>query len=461
MRFAILFALALNVLGGTVLAVDEKPRLPNIVLILVDDLGYGDLGCYGQTVLQTPHIDRLAVEGKKFTQFYAGSTVCAPSRCVLMTGYDTGHCRIRGNSQDNLGPNDLVISEMLSQKGYRCGLFGKWGLGHEGSTGVPTRKGFHSFYGYLDQMHAHNFFPTFLMRDESRHSLRNVVPNEHKSGAGVASEKVDYAPDLILDNAKGFVRSHADQPFFLYLSINMPHANNEGKDKGMEDIGFGEFANRDWPNSEKGFAENVRRMDDAVGEIVTLVDSLGIKDETLILFSSDNGPHHEGGHSDLFFKSSGPLKGSKRDLTEGGIRVPLIARWPGKIQPQTTSSHVAAFHDVFPTLAELVTSQNVPKGPGTGISFLPSLLNQGNLNSQLTHDYLYWSFYEGKKAQAVRFEDWKGIEQPLGSPLRLYNLQEDLAEQHDVASQHPELVDKAIQLMQQAYEPGDGPWKLK
>jgi arylsulfatase A-like enzyme len=459
MKFIV--ALGLILISGTFVRAADASRLPNIIFILADDLGYGDLGCYDQAILKTPHIDRLAFEGKRFTQFYAGSTVCAPSRCVLMTGIDTGHCLIRGNAQDNLRPNDLVIPEMLTQQGYVCGHFGKWGLGHEGSQGIPTRKGFESFYGYLDHGHAHNFFPTFLIRNEARVPLRNVVPNELKNGAGVATDKIDFAPDLILDEAKSFIRSNAKKPFFVYLSINMPHANNEAKVKGMEDIGHGPFESTDWPNAEKGFAENIRRLDQSVGQVIDLVDGLGLKDNTLILFTSDNGPHHEGGHEELFFKSAGPLRGSKRDLTEGGIRVPLIARWPSMIEPTSISQHVCAFQDIFPTLADVAHSDRVPKGPGSGISFSPSLIDTvPSTKKQLQHDYLYWSFYEGKKAQAIRFGDWKAIEQPLGSAIRLYDLKQDQGEHEDLAGKHPDLVEQAVKRMKEAYEPGQGQWKL-
>jgi arylsulfatase A-like enzyme len=438
----------------------DASKLPNIVFILVDDLGYGDLGCYGQSILSTPNIDRLATEGKRFTQFYAGCTVCAPSRCVLMTGKDTGHCLIRGNGRDNLGPKDLTIPEMLSARGYTCGLFGKWGLGHEGSQGIPTLKGFQSFFGYLDQTHAHNFFPSFLVRNDARFPLRNIVPGETKEGAGVASQRIDYAPDLILDEAKHFVRDNTKGPFFLMLSINMPHANNEAKEKGMQEIGFGPFATFNWPDAEKGFAENIRRMDLAVGQITDLIDGLGLADNTLILFTSDNGPHREGGHNDLFFKSSGPLRGSKRDLHEGGIRVPLIARLPNRIEPGTISNHIAGFHDLFPTLAEITASAQTPKGPGTGISFAPSMLDV-TTSSQNEHEYLYWSFYEGKKGQAIRFGKWKAIEQPLGSAVRLYDLNNDIHEDDDLADTQKEIAEKAMRTMQEAYTPGVGNWKLR
>ncbi len=432
-------------------------RQPNVILIVADDLGYGDVGAYGQKILKTPNIDRLAAEGTTFRQFYAGSTVCAPSRCVLMTGLDTGHCNIRGNGMDNLAPSDRVIPEMMTEQGYRCGLFGKWGLGHDGSDGIPTRKGFQQFFGYLDQTHAHNFYPTFLMSNASRRPLRNVVPQESGTGAGVASERYDYAPRLILDEARAFIEANQAHPFFAFLSINLPHANNEAKERGMLDQGTGPFADRDWPEAEKGFAEMIRLLDEQVGEIVSSVDRLGLREDTLILFTSDNGPHHEGGHSDSFFHSSGALRGSKRDLTEGGIRVPLIARWPGHVTSQAMTDHVGGFQDLFPTLGELIDGQNVPTQPGHGISFLPTLL--GNSADQKEHEYLYWSFYEGGMGQAVRLGDWKGIEQPLGSPLRLYDLGRDISEKLDVAPERVEIVAKLRSILRAAYVPSDS-WKL-
>ncbi|MFM9064906.1 MAG: sulfatase-like hydrolase/transferase, partial [Pirellula sp.] len=233
----------------------ERP--PNIVLILADDLGYGDCGCYGQKILHTPSIDRLSQQGMRWTQFYAGSTVCAPSRCVLMTGKHTGRCLIRGNSKQSLPYSEVIFPQILREAGYRCGLFGKWGLGQAGSTGTPLKKGFDEFFGYLDQTHAHNFFPTFLDANESRKKLRNLVPNESPMGAGVASEKPDDSSELILEQALAFLEKYKSEPFFLFFSINLPHANNEAGNRGTQEFGFGKYSQESWPDAEKGFAHMV------------------------------------------------------------------------------------------------------------------------------------------------------------------------------------------------------------
>ena len=261
----------------------ENP--PNIIFIMADDLGYGDLGSYGQSVIQTPRLDELAREGMRFTQFYAGSTVCAPSRCVLMTGLHTGRCFIRGNGKDNLRPDDLTVAEVLHQAGYQTGLIGKWGLGHEGSTGLPTRKGFDYFFGYLDQHHAHNFYPSFLVRNEERVSLPNVVPNEGRWGQGVAKQKQVYSHDLMAVEALQFVENHKDGPFFLYLALTIPHANNEARKAGMEVPDLGPYAAMDWPEPQKGHAAMITRMDRDIGSLLDKLKDWGsIKHDRLFYF---------------------------------------------------------------------------------------------------------------------------------------------------------------------------------
>ena len=426
---------------------------PNLVFIMADDLGYGDLGCYGQARIKTPHIDRLAAEGMKFTQFYAGSTVCAPSRCVLMTGYHTGHCFIRGNGKDNLRPDDITVAEVLRPAGYKSGLIGKWGLGHEGSLGVPTKQGFDFFFGYLDQHHAHNYYPAFLLRNETRVPLRNVVPGDGKWGRGVASKKVDYSQDLIADETDSFVRAHADEPFFLYLALTLPHANNQARQEGMEIPSYGEYEKTDWPEPQKGHAAMITRMDSDVGKLVALLEELGIGDNTLVIFTSDNGPHREGGNDPDFQDSNGPLKGIKRSLHEGGIRVPLIARCPNLIEPGTVSDHVGYFCDIMPTFAELAGSSAQCLDNIDGLSFAPTLT--GNHAKQKKHDFLYWAFYERGGARAVRFDDWKAIQQPIHTPVRLYNLAKDLGEETDVAAEHVDIVEAASQLIDAQYTPSD------
>ncbi len=431
----------------------ETARKPNLIFIMVDDLGYGDLGCYGQKEIRTPNIDRLAREGVRFTQFYAGSTVCAPSRCVLMTGLHTGHAFIRGNGKDNLRPEDVTVAEVLAPAGYTSALVGKWGLGHEGSTGIPTKQGFDYFYGYLDQHHAHNYYPTFLVRNDERVPLKNVVPKEGKWGQGVATEKVEYSHDLMTNEALRFVEENRARPFFLYLAWTIPHANNEAGNKGMEVPEYGEYAARDWPEPAKGQAAMIARMDRDVGRLLALLEKLDLDDDTAIFFTSDNGPHNEGGHKATFFDSNGPLRGTKRDLTEGGIRVPLIARWPGKIAAGSTSEHIGCFQDVMPTLAELAGATKQVPLRIDGISFAPTLL--GEPERQQNHPALYWAFYERGGAEAVRLGNWKAIVQPKGSALRLYDLAADLGEENDVAKDHPEIVRWAKALMHASYEPSE------
>ncbi|HET7538149.1 MAG TPA: arylsulfatase [Candidatus Didemnitutus sp.] len=427
-------------------AADDRP--PNVVFILADDLGYADVGCYGQKTIATPNIDRLAADGVRFTQFYAGSTVCAPSRSVLITGQHTGHTTIRGNAKFGLRAEDHSVAEMFKQAGYATAIIGKWGLGAEGSDATPSHKGFDYFFGYLDQTHAHNYYPTFLIRNDARVPLRNVVPNEGQYGQGVATTRVDYSAALIADEAVAFLRRQTkERPFFLLYAPTLPHANNEGKPDGMEDPGRDAFDKDNWPGAEKGFAAMVTRLDRDVGRIVAELEKLGVAGDTLVIFTSDNGPHAEGGHDPQFFHSSGPLTGHKRDLTEGGIREPFIARWPGHIKAGVTSEHVGYFGDFFATAAELTGVRTPPNLDS--LSFLPALLGR----TQAPHEFLYWEFYE-ESGQAVRFGDWKAIRRPmLTGRIALYDLKSDQAEQHDVASAHPDLVTKAKAYMDQSHVP--------
>ncbi len=451
-----LLAIASLALTGH-LPAGEKPSKPSLVFIMADDLGYGDLGCFGQKKIKTPNIDRLAEEGMRLTDFYAGSTVCAPSRCVLMTGLHLGHCFIRGNGKDNLRPHDLTVAEVLKDAGYATGIFGKWGLGHEDSTGLPTRQGFDVFFGYLDQHHAHNYYPTFLIRNGKRVALENVVPNEGQWGQGVATEKRQYSHDLLLPEILKFIDESKDRPFFLYLPFTIPHANNEAGKKGMEVPDYGDYAEKDWPAAQKGIAAMITRMDRDIGTILERLKRHGIDDNTLVVFTSDNGPHAEGGNDPKFFDSNGPLRGIKRDFYEGGIRVPTIARWPGKIQPGTTSDHVGYFGDLLPTAAELA-GVDLPAGHD-GISFLPTLLGQSA--KQKKHPYLYWEFYERGSSQAVRMGKWKAVRKPMwGRKIEIYNLEEDLGETKDIAARHPEIVEKVQAIMKEAHTPSPR-WRLK
>lgn len=433
-------------------------RLPNIIFVLADDLGYGDLGSFGQEQIRTPNLDLLAAQGVRFTNFYAGSTVCAPSRNVLMTGQHTGHTYIRGNGKFNLRSKDLTVATVLKQAGYITALIGKWGLGHEGSNGVPTRQGFDYFFGYLDQHHAHNYYPSFLMRNEERVPLENVVPagGDYGFGQGVATHKVSYSHDLLMEKALQFVDQNKDSPFFLYLALTIPHANNEAGDKGMEVPEHGIYANEMWPEPQKGLAAMITRMDADLGRLLERLEEHRIEKDTIVFFTSDNGPHREGGNDPDFFDSNGPLRGIKRDLYEGGIRVPMIVSWPGRTSTGAVSEHVGSFADVMATAAEIA---GVDSPPDTdSVSFLPAIL--GDREKQEKHRYLYWEFYGRGSAQAVRADQWKAVRKPIFTgDIELYNLSKDLGEEKNVADQHSEVVDEMKLMMEEAHTPSEL-WKV-
>ena len=403
---------------------------PNVVVILADDLGWGDLGCYGQTKIRTPHLDKLAADGVRFTQAYAGSTVCGPSRCSLLTGLHCGHARVRGNGKTTLLPQDVTVAKLLQQASYATANVGKWGLGDPGSTGVPAKQGFDHFFGYLNHGHAHNYYPDHLWKHETKVPLRNVQTG------GVASDRVEYAPDLIRDDAIRFVTENKAKPFFLYWCPVQPHANNErqkAEGKGSEVPTDAPYTNESWPQAEKDKAANITRLDADVGLFLAKLDELGLTKNTLVLFTSDNGPHKEAGNDPEFFKSSGPFQGIKRSLHDGGIRVPGIVRWPGKAAPGKVSDHVWAFWDVLRTACEVA---GVVPPLTDGISLLPSL---DDCCFQQKHEFLYWEFHEGGSQQAVRHGDWKAVRR-WGQPLRLFDLQADPGEATDVAKQHPDVV---------------------
>ena len=407
------------------LAADRKP---NIVFILADDLGYGDVGCYGQKMIRTPNIDRLAAEGMRFTQCYAGSTVCAPSRCCLMTGLHTGHARVRGNAQVPLQPDDRTVAEVLKAAGFATALCGKWGLGEAESTGVPNKKGFDYFFGYLNQNHAHAYYPDYLWKNQEKLALPNVVKNN------VASTKAVYSPDLITKEALGFIDANKDRPFFLYFAPTLPHANNEAKQEGMEIPSDAPYTAEKWPQPQKNHAAMITRLDADIGKLLDKLKELKLDENTIVFFSSDNGPHKEGGGDPAFFESAGQLRGYKRSMTEGGIRVPMIVRWPGKVKP-AESDFVWAFWDFLPTAAELAGAK-VPGGLD-GQSIVPELLGTGEVKP---HKFLYWEFHEGGSKQAVRTGDWKAIRNQVGGPLALYDLRRDIGEQENVAAKHADFV---------------------
>lgn len=414
-------------------AAAAEGRKPNILFILADDLGYGDLGCYGQRQIRTPNLDRLAAEGMRFTQCYAGSTVCAPSRCCLMTGLHTGHARVRGNALVPLQPEDVTVAEVLKAAGYATGLVGKWGLGEPGTTGVPNRQGFDEFFGYLNQHHAHNYYPEFLWKNETKYPLAGNVEKDN-----IATKRVQYSPDLFVREAIGFLDRHEDGPFFLYLAPTLPHANNErgrAEGNGMEVPSDAPYSDRPWPPPQKNHAAMITRLDGDVGKVLDHLRQLGLERDTIVFFSSDNGPHKEGGADPEFFRSSGPLRGFKRAMYDGGIRVPMIVRWPDHVPAGTTSEQIWAFWDFLPTAAELAGT-SAPGGLD-GLSIVPTLLGQG---TQPQHDFLYWEFHEGGFKQAVRTGDWKAVRLAPGKPLELYDLKTDPGETRNIADQHPDVI---------------------
>lgn len=427
----------------------KRSQKPNIIYILADDLGYGDLGCYGQQKIQTPNLDRMATEGMRFTQHYAGSTVCAPSRCALMTGLHTGHCTVRGNVDVLMRSDEMTVAKLLKQGGYATACVGKWGIGHPPPPKDPHNNGFDHFFGYLSMWHAHNYYPDFLWMNGKKVQLRNVVqhPETHhkknqESLVGLAKEKRDYSHDLFTNEALSFVEN-AKQPFFLFLSFTIPHANNEAVrfgEHGMEIPDYGIYNDKDWSDAEKGKAAMISRMDRDIGTILSKLNELEIDEHTIVMFTSDNGPHKEGGIDPDFFDSNGQLKGIKRDLYEGGIRVPMIARWPRTIQAGSVIDHVSAFWDILPTFAELA---NVPAPAKIdGISILPTLIGK----EQKQHEYLYWEFHEGSSKQAVRMGDWKAVRRAPSKLIELYNLKTDITEKNDIAEEHPDIVAKATEI---------------
>lgn len=438
----------------------EKPTKPNIIYILADDLGYGDLGCFGQTTIKTPELDKMASQGMKFTSHYSGSTVCAPSRCSLMTGLHTGHSRVRGNSRQPLLPEDVTVAELLQQAGYKTGLIGKWGLGEASSTGVPNKQGFDYFFGYLSQLRAHNSYPEYLWRNEEKVMLDNkveIIQQTYAKGVGsVAREKNTHSHDLFTREALNFIEANKDSSFFLYLAYTIPHANNEGirmGQIGMEVPDLGIYKDKDWPEAQKAHAAMITYLDKDVGLLLSKLQTLKIDQNTLVIFSSDNGPHAEGGADPEFFNSNGKLKGMKRDLYEGGVRVPTIACWPGKIAAGSQSDHNSAFWDFLPTACEVAGIQ-VPTLTD-GISFYPAMVG----GKQKKHDYLYWEFLEKGGRQGVRMNSWKAVKYDMSknpeAPIQLFDISKDIGEEVDVSDSHPDIVDRMNQIMKSARTPSD------
>ncbi len=452
----------------------ERADRPNVIYILADDLGYGELGSYGQTKIRTPNLDRLAREGMRFTQHYSGSPVCAPSRATLLTGLHTGRTLVRDNyelggfldeeerGQLPLKPGTVTVGTLLQDHGYATAIIGKWGLGGPESTGIPTEQGFDFFYGYLDQKQAHNYYPTHLWRNTEWDTLRNEYFHPHQRiddepeeiAAYDRFKGTDYAPDLMTSEALGFINDHRDDPFFLYLAYPIPHVALQVPDESLDGYDFEETAylgQRGYlphPRPRAAYAAMVSRMDAYVGQVLELLRELDLERKTLVIFSSDNGPTFNGGTDSGFFQSAGPLRGLKTEVYEGGIRVPMIARWPGHIAGGSTTDLVSAFWDVLPTIAE-ATGFKPPEGLD-GISFLPTLLGQAA--SQQNHNHLYWE-YHGRwdGAQAVRMGRWKGIRLGGHSDPRalveLYDLEVDVGEQANVAHDYPEVVKQIREIM--------------
>jgi len=447
------------VLAGAGFAGPPPEPPPNFVFVLADDLGYGDLGCYGQKMIRTPNLDRMAAEGLRFTQAYAGNAVCAPSRCVLLTGLHAGHALIRDNrevkpeGQHPLAEGTVTLARLLKAKGYATAVIGKWGLGPPGSEGDPLRQGFDHFFGYNCQRHAHNHYPSYLWRNERKVDLEG---NDGKSPVGK-----QYAHDLFEAEALDFIRSRRGGPFFLYLAFTIPHVAlqvpedslSEHRDRWEDPPYTGGRGYLPHPAPRAAYAAMVGRMDRSVGRLLALLKELGLEEKTLVLFSSDNGPAPQGvgGSDSAFFRSAGPLRGLKGSLYEGGIRVPFLARWPGRVPAGAVSDLPVAFYDVLPTLCEAAGAE--PPGETDGISFLPELLGKGGTKR---HEFLYWEFPGYGGQQAVRLGDWKGIRRDLNkgrTEIELYNLAEDAGETADAASRNPETVRRIERIMTENHRP--------
>ena len=419
---------------GSVQAVSKKP---NIIYVVSDDLGYGDLGCYGQKVVKTPRLDQMAREGLRFTDHYAGHTVCRPSRLVFLTGKHTGHTAIAGNNMHVLPKGSVTVTSLLKQAGYVTGGTGKWALGDVGTNGHPNKQGFDFFYGYLDQSAAHDYYPEHLYRNEKAERLPGNVNSGQRN---VSSKKVTYAHTRITEEALGFIKRNKDKPFYLNLTWTIPHTNNEAgrvEKDGQEVPDYGIYKDRDWPNPEKGFAAMVTLMDTDMGKVLDLLKELKIEKRTLVVFTSDNGPHQEGGHKVNFFDSNGKLKGYKRSLHDGGIRVPMVAWWPGTVKSGITDLP-SAFWDWLPTACELGGAE-IPAGID-GISFVPTLL--GQKAKQKKHEYLFWRW---SRFRAVRMGKWKGVQ--TNKKLALYDLDVDIGENKDLSGKHPDIAKRITQII--------------
>ena len=446
--------------GGTSLEDRPERRPPNIVFVMADDLGYGELGCYGQERIRTPRIDRMAAEGMRFSDAYSGCSVCAPARSVLMTGLHMGHTSVRSNPGGvPLLAEDTTVAELLKAQGYATGCFGKWGLGDIGTDGVPWRQGFDEFVGYLHQAHAHYYYPLYIYDNDKR------LPLEGNEGDGRGT----YSHDVIADRALEFIERHRDGPFFCYVPFTIPHSEYAAPEDGIYDQYSGTFdevpfrVNRNRPDRlirpdepHATLAAMITRLDRDVGRILDRIRDLGLDNDTLVLFTSDNGAAAATWTD--YFRSSGPLRGAKRTFYEGGIRVPMIARWPGRILQGSTSNHVWGFHDFLPTALELAGAE--PAKGIDGISVVPTLLGEGH---QQVHPYLYWElprhdaatgeFRDEVPSQALRAGRWKVVRPAPKAPLELYDLQTDLSEARNLAPDRPEVLARMEELLESARTP--------
>ena len=468
--FAVVTSVLVSCSGGSqpkTEVVEAEPKKPNIIYILADDLGYGDLSFLGQEKFKTPNIDQLAAEGMVFTQHYSGSTVCAPSRSALMTGQHTGHTPVRGNNevlpegQWAMPDSCVTMAEILKEAGYVTGGFGKWGLGYPGSSGDPNNQGFDEFYGYNCQRLGHHYYPYHLWHNQEKVILEDNAGGENKT----------YAPNLIHDKALEFIENNKDTSFFMYYPSIIPHAELfapeeymnkfrgklepekefKGTDSG-EKYRAGAYGSQ--PESHAAYAAMITLLDDQVGEIIQKLKDLGIEKNTLVIFTSDNGPHREGGADPEFFNSNADFKGFKRDLYEGGIHVPMIAWYPEKIAKGSSTDHISAFWDILPTVAELAGS-DLPNNID-GISLLPTMFDS---REQKAHDYLYWEFHEKGGRIAIRKGKWKAVRYNVlrnpNSPVQLYDLSTDAGEQNNIAEQYPEIAGEMEEIMKNARTPSD------
>ncbi len=452
---------------------EEKTLPPNIIFIMVDDMGYADTGVYGSEHIQTPHIDQLAAEGIRFRQAYAGNTVCAPSRSVLLTGTHMGTTSVRSNSGGvSLRPEDVTIAQVLNDAGYATGCYGKWGLGEIGTPGVPVNIGFDEFFGYYHQIHAHRYYPDYLYRNSERIDLpgnEGFYDGPFGEGRGVGpipsvneetGLEYQFSHYLVFEKSMDFIRENHERPFFAYLPWTPPHSRYELPE---DDLAWQLYKDKPWPMSTRVFAAFNSMLDRHVGELMSLLKELDIDDNTLVFFTSDNGGPGIMNRAPLY--SNTPLRGGKTNLYEGGLRVPFIARWPGKIEQGQVSDHLTYFPDVFPTLAEAAGVFEMIPETVNGISILPELVGEEAAGrNQETQTYLYWEYADvdwndvrylndETLRQAVRAGKWKAYRPGPGEPLRLYNLEEDIGEENDVAANHPEVIAKMERFIEEAHQP--------